>query len=443
LVEDLVSQRKVKLLSLLFCPVDGLAWEIQESDITDEQLLNMRDVSRNAGKHNIANMIEFFVKFRWFRTLSDRALWNDPITWANEETRVIDQVLFLLESGPPIGRSNSALATASTMLNFCAFWGDFHPTFDSGDWGLSSLAENGSIKSLRIYVGADPSVLRRFGGPFVRSERSVVDEGEYHQPELNRTTSEHYVATKPTKLSLVEIAALGRCERVRPWGQMQYLSALESFFEAESECTLVEFLTAGSGFKKTGLVESRIRLLSDDACLEGSQAVVDFLVHEQGMHPPNAFDLIRWRRCGMLRWLVDRQMIDLHCSPISYPHAAQEIETLQVLCEQPIPDTMTLGLLFCFCAIEFDDLQSLLWLVQDQGIQIETAMVHGWNVAHACAFFGRSEIAVSLYKLGWLNSENVTAECRRAPHQEAFAAHMAVDRVPFNRQARSRHHALC
>ena len=93
-----------------------------------------------------------------------------------------------------------------------------------------------------------------------------------------------------------------------------------------------------------------------------------------------------------------------------------------------IPKSMTVAVFLCFAAIEFDDLQSLQWLVDHDGVALSEIRFGGWNVFHCCAYFGRTEIFL------WLRSlENVASllgePCEReSDDRGAFAAHMAVKR---------------
>jgi hypothetical protein len=51
----------------------------------------------------------------------------------------------------------------------------------------------------------------------------------------------------------------------------------------------------------------------------------------------------------------------------------------------------------------------------------------GWNLGHACAFFGRSEITVWLSHKGLLGGL-VTEKCQRKPYVNAYACHIAVSK---------------
>jgi len=439
MVEYLVRQRKAQLLSLLFCPVQGLAWELHECNIDGEKLLKLRNLSRNSEHHDIANIIESFIRFRWFRTLSSKILFESSYFWCNENSSV-DQALAELECGPPVGRSETSLDIAKALLCFCDRWDGYHSSFDSclsRPWGFQVLAENGWIESLRLFVEAKEDVLSYYEGPFSRDD-AFADTGEFLQPELNihdgTGSGQYYV----DGLSLVEVAVLGKeyssLDRMddKSTTARSYWNHLKQYFYSDTALLLVDFFKESQERlrkeRKIKLAQYKIKLLSDDDGLENSLAVLDFLVKEKQMPAPSAIDTIRWRRCGILRWLVYGTLINLNGPASGYPQAVQQAQTLQFLGGNSIPSEITLGTLLTFCAIEFDDLQSLLWLVQEQHVDLQAATVYGWNISHACAFFGRSEIAVSLHKLGWLDLKIAAAVCKRKPYQQAFAVHIALEK---------------
>lgn len=425
--------------------------------VDDEELLELRNASRGARQHEIANIIEWFIGFRWYHTMSVKVVCEEKYLRRGcncDSAPFADEAFCELEVGPPNGCSKHAFSNAEAILRFIDRWVTFNPSYgvrqhpwdgfvldDEENWGFDILAEYGWVQSLRLFVGNDPSVvLKRFGGPFER-EMTTVDNGLFLiQPE--RKTCLVLNDYDKTELSLVELAAFRGVDSSDMETYVEedsgididatfYLCQLEAYFNSNTEQLLVDYFSEiqkKSSTKNSKLAAFRSMLLSDDVGLEGSLAVLDFLVKEQGMVPPSAFDTIRWRRCGVLRWLVEEGMIDLQRTAKRYPQTAKVAPTLQVLGGQKVPPDLALGKLLCFCAIEFDDLQSLLWLAQEQNVDVQSANLYGWNISHACAFFGRSEIAISLYKLGWFKPKVVAAPCKRKPYHQALAVHIAVEK---------------
>jgi hypothetical protein len=88
---------------------------------------------------------------------------------------------------------------------------------------------------------------------------------------------------------------------------------------------------------------------------------------------------------------------------------------------------MSVGAFLCFAAAEFDDLQSLLWLLDDKKVKMKDIRCDGWNLAHACAHLGRSEIALSLKSgAGW--RALVGEKCGWDRAEKGFAVHIAIDK---------------
>jgi hypothetical protein len=66
-----------------------------------------------------------------------------------------------------------------------------------------------------------------------------------------------------------------------------------------------------------------------------------------GLAPPNAVDIVRWRKCGVLRWLVSE----------SFVRRTGSFSALQITC-------------LLLASIEFDDLQTAQWLVEECGTRL-------------------------------------------------------------------------
>jgi len=435
LVEDAVHHRQIDLLSILFCPRQGLAWELMNSDIwlNDNLLLELRDSSRGAGEHEIANTIECFVRFRWFQSLSANIFFRWRYTLLDFKT---DLAFAALEAGPPVLWDGSALETATALLHFCRRWIGVNPKFDPHleHFSIDCVIEHGWHESFRLFVEADREFLQRFEGPFNRKVR--VDRGEFLDPKLRSASRGH--VDEYSLLSVVDLAAHGvndhyfSSDRMTSADHFDYCETIRRYSCLDTEISLVDFLTERKSRKSTDrdedLLSARVFLSTDDETLPNRLKLLEYLVQVLKIPPPSALDVIRWRRAGVLRWLVDDGFVDLETPARRYSHAINDAKLLQTLGEQTIPVDMTLGIFLCFCAIEFDDLQSLSWLLREKGVNSKNATIHGWNIAHAVAYFGRLEIAVSLYKSGFLDSSMVATLCKRKPYQGAYATHIAIEK---------------
>ncbi len=148
---------------------------------------------------------------------------------------------------------------------------------------------------------------------------------------------------------------------------------------------------------------------------------------ENAQDPPSALDACRWRQCWVLRWLASEGLLDLLSKACNEPHFVVKAKQLVFLGSPRIPTSMSVGAFLCFAAVEFDDLQSLLWLLDDKKVAMKEIRCDGWNLAHACAYFGRSEIALALRsRAEW--RALVGVKCGRNPAEKGFAVHIAIDK---------------
>ena len=103
----------------------------------------------------------------------------------------------------------------------------------------------------------------------------------------------------------------------------------------------------------------------------------------------------------------------------------QSTKHVSFLPKKKIPTHLSVGSYLCFAAVQFDDLQSLQYLIQGCGIDIMFLEIGGWNLAHACAYYGRLEIAMFL--IIQLRSPFLfAASCRRKPWEEVNCVHIAA-----------------
>jgi ABC-type polysaccharide/polyol phosphate export permease len=58
------------------------------------------------------------------------------------------------------------------------------------------------------------------------------------------------------------------------------------------------------------------------------------------------------------------------------------------LCGKTLISSMTIGVFLCFTAVEFDDLQSFEWLVENQGAPLSPIVYNGLNALHCCMSLG-------------------------------------------------------
>jgi hypothetical protein len=173
-------------------------------------------------------------------------------------------------------------------------------------------------------------------------------------------------------------------------------------------------------------LEYKVSLLRGDESLEDRLQLLRFLVSDvAGLAPPSAVDAVRWRKCGVLRWLVAESFTRLEALAVSDMRISHRLKYVTLLGKSTIPSSMTVGEFLMFVAVEFDDLQTVQWLVEECGSRAVEVRCNGWNVMHACAHFGRTEIVL------WFLSQDALVPlllepCNRKPADKLFAVQLAV-----------------
>jgi len=196
--------------------------------------------------------------------------------------------------------------------------------------------------------------------------------------------------------------------------------------------SFADFLEAESKDEENGrgiqdMCKYQMDRILDDRTSSGRETIIDFLVNEQGWAPPNMFDLIRMRQGGIFQWLLTTSAKKLdHYALHEMDLYSQTAECLEFLGDKPMPKTCSLGTFLAFACVEFDSFRILAWLVEEQQIDISED-INGFNLLHACAYFGRMEMVV------WLRTrpewgEFLESVATREGFEQNSAAHIATKR---------------
>jgi hypothetical protein len=166
-----------------------------------------------------------------------------------------------------------------------------------------------------------------------------------------------------------------------------YAELLQEYWKLYREDSFVAFLSdrlshSDGNYSFQALLEFKLKLLQDGEGLSGRRQVLDYLVKEHAQDPPSTLDAIRWRQCWVLRWLADEGLLNLLGKACDEPHFVAMANQLVFLGSPRIPTSMSVGAFLCFAAVEFDDLQSLLWLLEDKKVPMEEIRCDGCNLAH-------------------------------------------------------------
>ncbi|KAL3785516.1 hypothetical protein ACHAW5_005270 [Stephanodiscus triporus] len=170
--------------------------------------------------------------------------------------------------------------------------------------------------------------------------------------------------------------------------------------------------------------KNKISLLEDDDNLQGRLQILEYLLTRQPRIELNVLEAIRHHQCGVLRFMVDRDLVQVESSASSnIIFCTKNASKLQFLESGRIPSSMSTKHFLCFAAVEYDDLQSLQWICESFVVPAQSW--DGWNLLHFSAFMGRIEIVAWLHTQPVWQSLNMD-ECRRKPFQNAFAVHIAA-----------------
>ena len=174
-------------------------------------------------------------------------------------------------------------------------------------------------------------------------------------------------------------------------------------------------------FKKSCLV--------DDVHLSERIDVLNYLVKEKGQSPPHVLDVIKWRQCGVLRWLANESYIKLEDPACLSEHllirARTALKVTNNIKINRLPKSVSIATFLAFVCVEYDDLFSLQWILsQLSEPKNEDFWISGWNLFHACAFFGRVEIFFHLVQTTLVSTLNQV--CERKSFRNCFSSHIAA-----------------
>ena len=139
------------------------------------------------------------------------------------------------------------------------------------------------------------------------------------------------------------------------------------------------------------MIKYKITLLEDAKSLPGRLQILSDLIGEKPEVKLDVLLALRHRQCGVLRWMVDKKLLDLGGD---VNNAGLSLANFRFIKRMP-SISITLGSFLCFAAVEYDDLFSLKWLCESHSCI--SAEYEGMNLLHTAALFGRIEITAWLF----------------------------------------------
>jgi hypothetical protein len=444
----LVIAGNATALSITFSPQGGMAWRVADmiryrplgndevllrtlhSEIRDIEGRSLRDTAKLLGRVEIEKIIDEFAAFYLLFDLHQKTTHS----FKSSEFNVEDDLLMFSGEHPSF--------VARRVIRFS-------DEILRGRHGYAhTLLPIRSVISRRIQQGvasvftwlfqAVPSLL---DSPEVQSVRirTRVNIDEFAQLELYDSKASEDASED---LDLGSLAAHGPSPRENDYlsdGCAQYAALLSRFIRRggfrNHELTAFisttiddKYYMSSFGYKCIMMLKYKLSLLRDEEFLENRLELLRFFVSDSvGLVPPNAVDIVRWRNCGVLRWLVTESFVHLEALAGSNMQITHRLKYVTFLGNSTIPPTMTVGEFLLLASIEFDDLQTVEWLVEECGVRAAELRSNGWNIMHACAHYGRTEVAL------WFLSQDALVPllhepCSRKPADMLFVVHLAVQR---------------
>jgi hypothetical protein len=255
---------------------------------------------------------------------------------------------------------------------------------------------------------------------------SNKDQNEYIQPELSGEYS-----LERLEVDLAMACVIGKfgkcsdCDKDRFYFSRLKKHALSNGDDSSSWLSCLKSITEISNtYGSMDFLNYKIKLLEDDADLHGRLRILEYILTRQPSIKLNVLEAIKHRQCGVLRFMVDKSLVQIESNASSNQFFKTSASKLKFLDRGCIPSTMSTKCFLCFAAVEYDDLQSLQWICESFGIPTE--LCDGWHLLHFSAFMGRIEIVAWLYTQPAVWQSLVVQECQRKPFQGAFAVHIAA-----------------
>ena len=328
--------------------------------------------------------------------------------------------------------------SAKSLMRFHHDWCE-HPRNHVQDFHTqaSVYVINGCFSPFKIFYEADKTAFMDQS----YSVKSRRDVGEFTQCELFETNK---VANSEYFLEVDIIAACIIGRKKQDWGsggkewksdRGKYDVYIREIVEHAVYCDhhdcpslqyhLQNYCNRSAGVIDKGftaIFQERIALLQDDENVEGRQKIFAYLLQKESNIQFDVLLPLIHRQCWALCVMIDNGLLQLGSLAARCPSLAKISRDLLFL-EDGLFENMSLKSCLCFAAVQYDDLQSLQYLVESFGAPTE--LIGGWNLLHFSAYMGRIEI------IAWLSSQPIwgsliTQVCGRNGFQGAFAIHIAA-----------------
>lgn len=424
-LEILVSRGNIKAVDACLSPKNGLAWKMISHGITDYEIESLWECVINSKNVHIIAILKEFIKLKDGKRMYDLLI-NDR-----------DQTEEALLANEELASIKDSSENRKKFIQLCQDVGAHHQARMRRNIFLHFI-QRGFVKLFRMFFEDNRE---RFIN-FTYQAYSRVNQQEYIQPELS-TFHDTYPHLNEG-VDIISTTIIGGSGHVPSRGfdrgeegierKKEYFNMLSNYADkciaspdhpSDGPCSWLAYLKERCGISDLkSLVEYKISLLEDDESLPGRLDILNYLINDNKTKATTNNPLkyvmtaIRFRQCGMLRWLIENNHFDLD-------EKVQSIE-MMVYADKfhfiPTPSMTTVEFL-CLACVEWDDLYSLQWLHEQCSDPIR--LTSGFNLLHLSAFLGRIEIVAWLYTTHqWDALVNEVSE--REPYSNCKALHIAA-----------------
>jgi len=415
----------VKAFDAAFSPKHGLAWKMISHGLPDDKIESLRACVNNSRNVHINSIFQAFIKLKDGRRMYDLLSRNhtEEALLANEELASI----------------KDSSENRKKFIQFCQDVGDHHQA-RMGMNIFHHFIQEGFVKLFRMFFEDNRE---RFIN-FTYHAHSRVNQQEYIQPELSTFHDTYpHLNEGVDILSATIIGGSGHvpsgCDREEGIKRKsRYFEELSNYAKpiippSNGPCSWLVYLKERCcvDFDLESLVEYKISLLEDDESLPGRLDILNYLINDnkiKATYTKNPFKYvmtaIRFRQCGMLRWLIKNNHFDLDLDEEVSECSIPNIITAYIEEFHFAPtSSITVGEFLCLVCVEWDDLYSLQWLHEQCSDPIR--LNNGFNLLHLSAFLGRIEIVAWLYTTHQWGAL-VNEVSKQKPYTNCKALHIAA-----------------
>ena len=176
---------------------------------------------------------------------------------------------------------------------------------------------------------------------------SNKDQNEYIQPELSPVIVVGEFSCERLEVDLATACVIGKdgkysdCDRDSNYFSQLKQHALSSGDDGSSWLSYLKSITERSHSYthcSMDFLKNKIKLLEDDADLQGRLQILEYILTRQPTIKLNVLETIKHRQCGVLRFMVDKKLIQIESNASSnqfFKKSASKLKSSIVVASLP------------------------------------------------------------------------------------------------------------